>query len=170
MKPIKKISFEKKDEFYKYLNIKLLGLVTSESNVLSNFSNIAALLGLLMEDINWAGFYFLKDNELKLGPFYGKPACTTLTVGRGVCGTAVEDRSIQMINNVDAFDGHVACDPESKSEIVFPIIVEDVVIGVLDIDSPIYNRFDEEDYRGLERILFTIKKYMDWESVKKCMI
>ena len=165
MKPIEKMPFKTKTDKYKYLNIKLTGLITSEEDTLSNISNSVALFGLLVDDINWAGYYFIKDGKLKLGPFYGKPACTTLTIGKGVCGTAVEQKEIQIVPDVNAFEGHVACDPDSKSEMVFPLIVENKVIGVLDIDSPIANRFDEDDVSGFQRVVNTLNKYIQWEAV-----
>jgi len=165
MKPIEKLVFKSKEEVYKYANIKLVGLVASEDNTLANLSNAAALLGFLLDDINWAGFYFIREGLLKLGPFQGKPACTTLNLGNGVCGTAAQTKEVQIVENVDCFVGHVACDPDSKSEIVFPIIVDGNVIGVLDVDSPIYNRFDEEDRVGLERIVNTLNKYIKWNEI-----
>lgn len=167
MNTIKKVTFDRKKDAYKYMNIKLLGLITSESDPMSNLCNSAGLLGHLMDDINWVGFYFVKGDELKLGPFIGKPACTTLDIGRGVCGTSVRDKETKLIKNVNHFEGHVACDPESKSEIVLPIQVEGEIIAVLDVDSPSYNRFDEEDKIGLTRIVDTIRTFVDWDSMQQ---
>lgn len=165
MKPIEKIAFKSKTDLYKYINIKLVGLLSSEENILSNISNTAALLGFLMEEINWVGFYVVRKGELKLAPFWGKPACTTLQFGKGVCGTAAETKKVQLVPDVEAFPDHVACDSASQSEIVLPIIVEGTVVGVLDVDSPIKNRFDQEDQIGLERIVESLKKYIDWNAI-----
>lgn len=165
MKPIEKIAFKSKTDLYKYINIKLVGLLSSEEDILSNISNTAALLGFLMEEINWVGFYVVRKGELKLAPFWGKPACTTLQFGKGVCGTAAETKEVQLVPDVEAFPDHVACDSASQSEIVVPIIVEGNVVGVLDVDSPIKNRFDQEDQIGLERIVESLKKYIDWNAI-----
>ena len=113
-------------------------------------SNAAALLWDSLEDINWAGFYLMKDGKLLLGPFQGKPACTVIEVGKGVCGTAVAEDKTQLVKNVHEFPGHIACDSASNSEIVVPVHAEGSVYGVLDIDSPLLGRFSEEDRDGLE--------------------
>jgi len=165
MKPIKEVNFETKDQLYKYMNIKLTGLIGSEANTLANLSNASALINLLIKDINWAGFYLFKDDQLILGPFQGKPACVRLQLGKGVCGTAAETRETQVVKNVHDFPGHVACDGASNSEIVVPIIFEDQLIGVLDIDSPLINRFDEDDRIGFEKFVTTLNKYMDWSQL-----
>ncbi len=165
MKQIKKVDFDTKDKLYKYMNIKLVGLIGDEEDWLANLSNAAALFNLLLEDINWVGFYLLKNEKLILGPFQGKPACVNIEVGKGVCGTAVMEKKAQLVENVNNFCGHIACDPDSKSEVVMPIIVNGEVVAVLDIDSPIFNRFNEEDLAGLERIVNTLVKYVEWESV-----
>ena len=165
MKPIKEVNFETKDQLYKYMNIKLTGLIGSESDSLANLSNASALLWLLIKDINWAGFYLYKEDQLILGPFQGKPACVRIQMGKGVCGTAAQTRQSQVIKNVHDFPGHIACDCASNSEIVIPIIFEDKLIGVLDIDSPVFERFDEEDQKGLEKFVQTLNKYMDWQTL-----
>ena len=113
-------------------------------------SNAAALLWDSLDDINWAGFYLMKDGKLQLGPFQGKPACTVIEVGKGVCGTAAAEDETQLVKNVHEFPGHIACDSASNSEIVVPIHTGDVLYGVLDIDSPLLGRFSEEDKEGLE--------------------
>ena len=113
-------------------------------------SNAAALLWDSLEDINWAGFYLMKDGKLLLGPFQGKPACTVIEVGKGVCGTAVAEDKTQLVKNVHEFPGHIACDSASNSEIVVPVHAEGSVYGVLDIDSPLLGRFTEEDKEGFE--------------------
>ena len=113
-------------------------------------SNAAALIWDTLEDINWAGFYLMKDGKLLLGPFQGKPACTVIEVGKGVCGTAVAEDRTQLLKNVHEFPGHIACDSASNSEIVIPIHAGSKIYGVLDIDSPQFSRFSEEDREGLE--------------------
>lgn len=165
MKEIKKVNFETKDQLYKYMNIKLTGLIGSEDDWLANLSNASALLWLLIEDINWAGFYLYKKDKLILGPFQGKPACVNIEIGKGVCGTAAETRTTQLVKNVHDFPGHIACDGASNSEIVVPIVHNNELIGVLDIDSPLLNRFDEEDQKGLQKFVETLNKYMKWEDI-----
>lgn len=159
---IKVVEFEKKDQLYKYMNIKLVGLLDSEEDWLSNLSNASALIWLLIKDINWAGFYFYKNGVLKLGPFQGKPACTTIEMNKGVCGAAASQRVTQLVKNVHDFPGHIACDSASQSEIVVPIIVNDELIGVLDIDAPIIERFDAEDKIGFEKVVATLVKMVNW--------
>lgn len=166
MKQIEKAAFDTKEKLYKYMNIKLVGLIGDEPDWLANLSNSAALIWLLIEDINWAGFYLMKNGKLVLGPFQGKPACINIELGKGVCGTAAQEKNTQLVKDVHDFPGHIACDSASASEVVVPIIVDGEVIGVLDIDSPNINRFDEEDKAGFERIVSTLVKYVDWESVK----
>ena len=165
MKQIDKVAFDTKDKLYKYMNIKLTGLIGDEDDWLANLSNASALLDLLIEEINWVGFYLMKNGKLVLGPFQGKPACVNIEVGKGVCGTAAQSKEVQLVKNVHDFPGHIACDSASNSEIVLPIIVDDVVVGVLDIDSPILNRFDEEDQAGLERIVANLVKNVDWSKI-----
>ena len=166
MKQIDKINFETKEQLYKYMNIKLTGLVGSEEDWLANLSNASALLWLLLDDINWAGFYLYKNNKLVLGPFQGKPACVNIELGKGVCGTAAETRTTQLVKNVHDFPGHIACDCASNSEIVVPIVKNNQLIGVLDIDAPIVNRFNLEDQKGLEKFVDTLNKYVKWEDIR----
>ncbi|MCG8538397.1 MAG: GAF domain-containing protein [Clostridia bacterium] len=161
MHEIKKISFKTKKQFYDYLNLKLTGLICDEPDWLANLSNTAALLWLLLDDINWVGFYLYKNNELVLGPFQGKPACTHIEIGKGVCGTAASEMKTQVVKNVHEYPGHIACDPASKSEIVVPIIQDNKLKGVLDIDSPILSRFDEEDKKYFENLIQTFNKYVN---------
>lgn len=151
MREITTGTFKTKKQFYDYMMLKLQGLVCEEPDPLANLANAAALLWLLLEDINWAGFYLLKDGDLVLGPFQGKPACTRIPMGKGVCGTAAESGKTQRVADVHAFPGHIACDSASRSEIVIPLCVEGKLFGVLDIDSPVSDRFDEEDQEHLER-------------------
>lgn len=162
MNNIEKINFETKDKFYNYLNMKLTALICEESDWLANLSNASAILWQLLEEINWAGFYLFKNEELILGPFQGKPACTHIKIGKGVCGTAADKRETQMVKDVHDFPGHIACDSASNSEIVVPIIKNDKLIGVLDIDSPVFNRFDETDKKHLEKFVSIIVKYIQF--------
>ena len=122
------------------------------------YANISALLYEALRDVNWAGFYLLREGELHLGPFQGKTACTRIPIGKGVCGTAVLEERIQRVEDVHAFPGHIACDCASASEIVLPIWENGKIIGVLDIDSPVKGRFTEEDEKGLRRVVEVIEK------------
>ncbi|MCZ2970036.1 GAF domain-containing protein, partial [Acinetobacter baumannii] len=122
-----------------------------ESNVVANLSNASALLNQFLDRVNWVGFYVTEGNQLVLGPFQGMPACVRIPFGRGVCGVAAETKTTQLVADVHQFPGHIACDSASNSEIVVPIVKEGAVIGVLDIDSPEKNRFDEVDQRYLEK-------------------
>ena len=135
---------------YKALNSQLKALTEGISYKVANLANASALLWEHLPDINWAGFYLMENGMLVLGPFQGKPACIEIPVGRGVCGTAVLENRTQLVADVHQFPGHIACDCASNSEIVVPIRKNGEVIGVLDIDSPIKNRFTEEDQVGLE--------------------
>ena len=120
-------------------------------------SNAAALIWDSLEDINWAGFYLMKEGKLLLGPFQGKPACTVIEIGKGVCGTAAAEDKTQLVKNVHEFPGHIACDSASNSEIVVPLHSGDSVCGVLDIDSPHLGRFSEEDREGLEAFVHIVE-------------
>jgi len=143
-------------EQYDTLAKQLDALLTGESDRIANFSNASALLNQFLTNINWAGFYVVQGKELVLGPFQGLPACVRIPIGRGVCGTAVEKEETMVVKDVHAFPGHIACDAASQSEIVIPLIKEGVVLGVLDIDSPIINRFSKEDQEGLELFVKTL--------------
>ncbi|QPG07170.1 GAF domain-containing protein [Salinimonas marina] len=116
-------------------------------------ANISALLYNELAEVNWAGFYLYKEDQLVLGPFQGQPACIRIEMGKGVCGTAAAQQTTQRISDVHQFDGHIACDAASNSEIVIPIVIDNKLLGVLDIDSPQYNRFDAEDEAGLTHIV-----------------
>ena len=140
-------------EFYRSLNQQAEALLEGESDMIANMANISALLWMNMTQINWAGFYISRDDQLVLGPFQGKPACVRIPWGRGVCGTAAELNQVQRIADVHQFDGHIACDAASNSEIVVPVVKDGKVIGVLDIDSPIHDRFDAEDQQGLVELV-----------------
>ena len=126
----------------------------------ANFANASALIWQHLEDINWAGFYFMQDGALVLGPFQGKPACIRIAVGRGVCGTAVAEDKTQLVPDVHAFPGHIACDCASNSEIVIPIHKNGAVYGVLDIDSPLFNRFSDADQAGLEALVQVLEQML----------
>ena len=152
---------ENSEDFYDLLKLQVMGLTEDVPHFISNISNISALLNDALQDINWVGFYFMKDGQLVLGPFQGKPACIEIAVGRGVCGTAVAQDQIQLVKNVHDFPGHIACDSASNSEIVVPMHVDGKVVGVLDIDSPTVGRFSESDAKGLSEIIAIIEK-MDW--------
>lgn len=134
---------------YQRINEQLKSLMEDVDYDITNYANAAALLFQSLDEINWAGFYFLQGDTLLLGPFQGKTACTKIKAGKGVCGTAVATDQVQRIADVHQFPGHIACDSASRSEIVIPLHRNGTVIGVLDIDSPIENRFHEEDEEGL---------------------
>ncbi|AAP28589.1 MULTISPECIES: GAF domain-containing protein [Bacillus] len=139
---------------------QLDALLTGESNIVANLSNASALLNQFLDRVNWVGFYVTEGNQLVLGPFQGMPACVRIPFGRGVCGVAAETKTTQLVADVHQFPGHIACDSASNSEIVVPIIKDGNVIGVLDIDSPEKNRFDEVDQRYLEKFVETLLKHM----------
>lgn len=136
---------------YELLLKQLKALIEDEDDFIANLSNSAALLNQFLDKINWVGFYLLKDNELVLGPFQGLPACVRIEFGKGVCGTALKEEKTQRVPNVHEFPGHIACDAASRSELVIPMIKNNQVIGVLDIDSPIFDRFSELDQAYLEK-------------------
>jgi GAF domain-containing protein len=133
-------------------------LTEGERDLIANLANTASLLYYSMPDLNWVGFYLLKDGELVVGPFQGKPACVRIAVGKGVCGTAAARRAPVIVENVHEFAGHIACDSASNSEIVVPILRGNELIGVLDVDSPKFARFDAQDQAGLEKIVATLLK------------
>jgi GAF domain-containing protein len=139
--------------FYSQLIAQARSLVDGEHDMIANMANISALLYNQMDNVNWAGFYIFKEEQLVLGPFQGQPACIRIPMGKGVCGTAAASNTVQRIEDVHQFEGHIACDAASNSEIVIPIVVNDKLIGVLDIDSPIYSRFSAEDEAGLCEIV-----------------
>lgn len=149
-----------REEQYETVIKQLDALLTGESNVVANLSNASALLNQFLDRVNWVGFYVTEGNQLVLGPFQGMPACVRIPFGRGVCGVAVETKTTQLVADVHQFPGHIACDSASNSEIVVPIVKEGTVIGVLDIDSPEKNRFDEVDQRYLEKFVETLLKHM----------
>jgi len=141
-----------KSTLYAELLAQAKGLMAGEADLIANMANLSALMFNRLENVNWAGFYLYKEEQLVLGPFQGQPACIRIPMGRGVCGTAAAERTTQLVEDVHAFDGHIACDAASNSEIVIPLVLNNELIGVLDIDSPIYSRFDEDDKVGLEAL------------------
>ncbi|MER2000673.1 MAG: GAF domain-containing protein, partial [Lysinibacillus sp.] len=147
-------------EQYSTLSKQLDALLTGETDTIANLANASALLNTFLSDINWVGFYIMKDGELVLGPFQGLPACVRIPVGRGVCGTAVSTDTTMLIDDVHTFPGHIACDAASNSEIVVPLRKNGEVIGVLDIDSPLKARFTKEDQQGLELFVEVLQKHI----------
>ena len=137
---------------------QLKSLLNKDLSLVSNLSNASAILNQL-ENINWCGFYIAKDNSLYLGPFQGEPACTVIPYGKGVCGTAFKEKKTIVVKNVNEFEGHIACSTKSKSEIVVPIIKDNEVKAVIDIDSPIYDRFNNEDKAFLEEIAVFLQEF-----------
>lgn len=135
---------------YNELCASLRGLTDGVPHKIANLANASALLWSALEDINWAGFYLMEGGQLVLGPFQGKPACIEIAIGRGVCGTAAQQKKTLVVPDVHKFPGHIACDGASNSEIVIPLMRGDEVFGVLDIDSPVFDRFSEADREGLE--------------------
>lgn len=147
---------------YELLNARLGALVEGERDLIANLANASALLMESMEGLNWAGFYLRRGEELVLGPFQGKVACIRIPMGRGVCGTAAALDAVQLVPDVHAFPGHIACDSASNAEIVLPLHWKGAVAGVLDIDSPLLNRFTEEDRLGLEVFAAILESACDW--------
>ena len=141
-----------KPELYQELRSQLTSLLEGEPDAIANAANTAALLYHSMPDVNWVGFYFLKGNDLVLGPFQGKPACVRIPLGKGVCGTVGERRASMVVPDVNAFPGHIACDAASRSELVVPLVKHGALAGVLDLDSPMLGRFDEADRAGCESL------------------
>jgi GAF domain-containing protein len=137
-------------------------MIEGENDTVANLANASALLYESMERINWSGFYLFKNNELVLGPFQGKPACIRIPLGKGVCGAAAAGKSAVLVRDVHKFPGHIACDSASESEIVIPIMNNGEVAGVMDIDSPVLNRFDEDDKAGLEVFAMILENGCDW--------
>ncbi|MCM3091982.1 MULTISPECIES: GAF domain-containing protein [unclassified Cytobacillus] len=139
-----------REENYKLLIKQLSALLEGETNTIANLSNASALLNQFLDRTNWVGFYLMEESELVLGPFQGLPACVRIPLGKGVCGTAAEQMETMRVEDVHQFPGHIACDAASQSEIVIPLIKDGKLLGLLDIDSPEKNRFDELDQKYLE--------------------
>lgn len=149
-----------KEKDYELVIKQLQALSDGENDQITILSNASALLNQFLTDINWVGFYLWKNDELLLGPFQGLPACTHIGYGKGVCGTAIKERKTIRVSDVHAFPGHIACDSASNSEIVVPIFINDNIFGVLDIDSPSKDRFDETDQIYLEKFVTTLVQYL----------
>ena len=141
-----------KPEQYAQLAEQARGLLHGERDRIANAANLSALVFNSLPELNWVGFYFFDGNELVVGPFQGQPACVRIALGRGVCGTAAATGQTQRVADVDAFPGHIPCDSASRSELVVPLVLGESLIGVFDFDSPVGDRFDEDDQRGLERL------------------
>ncbi|HEV7397151.1 MAG TPA: GAF domain-containing protein [Pyrinomonadaceae bacterium] len=138
---------------YDQLAEQVRSLIGNETDLIANAANFSAMVYHSLPDLNWAGFYLLKDGELVLGPFQGQPACLRIKLGQGVCGTAAQQRQTIVVPNVHDFPGHIACDSASNSEIVVPLLKNEELLGVFDVDSPLIDRFDDEDARGLNKLV-----------------
>ncbi|EGQ9204138.1 GAF domain-containing protein [Vibrio cholerae] len=153
-------------EQYQRLTKQAVALLEGETNLIANLANLSALLNMELTELNWVGFYLMQENELVLGPFQGKPACVRIPVGRGVCGTAVAENKVQRVYDVHQFEGHIACDAASNSEIVIPFSINGKVAGVLDIDSPNIGRFSEIDEQGLTYLMSEVEKLLNSQTNK----
>ncbi|MFC3883248.1 GAF domain-containing protein [Bacillus songklensis] len=149
-----------KEKNYELVIKQLQALLEGEPNQIANLANASALLNQFLTDINWVGFYLAEENGLVLGPFQGLPACVRIPYGKGVCGTSAQNRLTERVADVHQFPGHIACDAASQSEIVVPLLKDGLLIGVLDIDSPIKNRFDEVDQQYLEKFVETLVAFL----------
>ena len=158
---LRKVKAASKPELYAELLSQAKGLLHGEHDRVANAANFTSLLYHALADVNWVGIYFMKDGELLVGPFQGKPACVHIALGKGVCGTAAQTRKTQLVPDVNAFPGHIFCDADSRSELVVPLIRKGQVIGVLDLDSPKLARFDEEDQKGLEALGLVFLESLD---------
>ena len=150
-----------KSELYADLRQAAIALTDGEPDAVANMANLAALLWLYLPDLNWAGFYRVVGEELVLGPFMGKPACIRIAIGAGVCGAAAKERKTQLVRDVHAFPGHIACDADSRSELVVPVLHRNCVVAVIDLDSPVEARFDAEDAAGIEALAEAIAGCID---------
>ncbi len=145
--------FASKAEHYADLTAQARGMLAGEPDLIANAANFSALVYHSLAQVNWAGFYLFDGTELVVGPFQGKPACIRIALGRGVCGSAAQTRQTQLVRDVNAFAGHIACDAASQSEIVVPLVRADgSLLGVWDVDSPVIDRFDEQDRAGMEAL------------------
>ncbi|MFC0270317.1 GAF domain-containing protein [Metabacillus herbersteinensis] len=149
-----------REEKYELLLKQLKALLDGEEDQIANLANASSLLNQFLDNVNWVGFYLLKNDQLVLGPFQGLPACVRIPLGKGVCGSAAAEMKTFLVEDVHQFPGHIACDAASHSEIVVPIIIDDKLIGVLDIDSPIKSRFDEVDQMYLEQYVDVLVNYL----------
>jgi len=151
---------------YQTLTKQAIALTEDEPDLIANLANISALLNMELDRINWVGFYLMRNGELVLGPFQGKPACVRIAVGKGVCGTAVSTNSVQRVYDVHQFAGHIACDAASNSEIVIPFSINGEIVGVLDIDSPEVGRFSQQDQDGLVKMMREVEKLLNSHANK----
>ena len=149
----------------KYMLLLLKGQLSSEKDGIANLCNASAIISACIERLNWAGFYILRNGELVLGPFQGLPACNRINVGEGVCGTAVATREVQLVPDVHLFSGHITCDSASNSELVIPIIKNNNVYGVLDLDSPEKERFTELEKDYFVKFVEILNDYIDWDTI-----
>lgn len=156
------IPYHNKESFYKELHGELRGLIEKEWFV--NLANASALLKQHLPQVNWVGFYLNRNNELLLSSFQGLPACTRIAFGKGVCGTAAQHKTTQLVDDVDQFPGHIVCDGASRSEIVIPLLLGERILGVLDIDAPVLSRFTAEDQKGLEKFVQILIESTDWPA------
>lgn len=152
-------------ERLRYMLTLAKGQLASEKDDLANISNITGIIMACVDRLNWAGFYILRDDELVLGPFQGLPACNRIAMGKGVCGSAVTSREVQLVPDVELFPGHIACDAASKSELVIPIIVGEKVYGVLDLDSPIRDRFTELEKEYFIKLVDLMNENINWLKI-----
>lgn len=160
------IAKDKEQDFYRDLNEIVKAYCGPKTHPISALANVSALLLDQIEDINWAGFYLFDGDKLIVGPFNGKPACSEIKIGSGVCGKVASTLIALKVDDVEAFPGHIACDSQSKSEMVAPLVSEEGhLLGVIDIDSPIHARFSEDSLAGLVHIAKTISKNLDWSSL-----
>ncbi|MDQ0882734.1 GAF domain-containing protein [Peribacillus sp. V2I11] len=150
----------KKEKNYELVQKQLLALIEDETNRIANLGNAAALLNQFLDEINWVGFYLYEEGQLILGPFQGLPACVRIPMGKGVCGTSAATEKTLRIEDVHQFPGHIACDAASRSEIVIPLMKDGKLYGVLDIDSPVTDRFDEMDQQGLEKFAEILSNHL----------
>lgn len=155
---------ENKPQLYAQLVQQIEAIVAGEKDLIANMANISAILYWALDNVNWAGFYIVKQGQLVLGPFHGQPACIRIPIGKGVCGTAVSENNIQLIEDVHQFSGHIACDAASNSEIVLPIRQNNQIIAVLDIDSPNIARFDVDDQTGLSQIVEILEATLGYDA------
>lgn len=162
LEPIKNMNEE---ERLKYMIMLLQAQLSSETDELANISNATGIINACIDKLNWVGFYIIRGEELILGPFQGLPACNRIGKGKGVCGNAVLTKEVQLVPDVHLFPGHIACDTASNSELVVPIIKDDKVIGVLDLDSPIKERFTKLHVDYLSKFIGLLNKYINWEKI-----
>ncbi|MFA5577226.1 MAG: GAF domain-containing protein [Tissierellaceae bacterium] len=152
-------------ERLRYMLLLTKSQLSSENDDLANISNVTGIIMACIDELNWAGFYFLRDNELVLGPFQGLPACNRIEIGKGVCGTAVKTREVQLVDDVHEFPGHIACDDASNAELVIPIIKDEKLYGVLDLDSPMKNRFTDLEEEYFIKLVDILNENINWKNI-----